>query len=369
MKRWDTCRKILCVRLDNIGDVIMSSPAIRALKESFYSSITVMTSSAGGDAARLIPGVDDVITVDVPWVKLHSSPDRYDHILQLLRAKQFDAAVIFTVYSQSALPAAVLLSMANIPLRLAYCRENPYGLLSHWLPDEEPYTLIRHQVMRDLFLVRSVGAKVKDDRLTLNLPDQAWTSAKAKLQKAGVDDTKPFILLHPGVSEKKREYPQRSWMDVTRQAADLFKVPLLLTGATGEEDYTTKIERSLPGKAFSVAGMFSLDEFIMLVRYARLVVTVNTSTAHIAAATQTPVVVLYALTNPQHAPWKVPAAILPFDISESMRSRNEVIRYVHDHYYREPVPMVTPEEVVKAMQVLLEQSGIHAHTGAYSHAE
>ncbi|HEY9049197.1 MAG TPA: glycosyltransferase family 9 protein [Ohtaekwangia sp.] len=369
MKRWDTCQKIVCVRLDNMGDVIMSSPAIRALRETFHCSITVMTSSSGGDAARLIPGVDDVIIADVPWVKLQSSPGVCRNILNILEAKQFDAAVIFTVYSQSALPAALLLSMAAIPLRLAYCRENPYDLLTHWVPDEEPYTLIRHQVIRDLALVKSIGAKVKDDRLLLNLPEYAWDSVQKKLGNIGLDVARPFILLHPGVSEKKREYPLEYWEKIADRVTSLYTIPVLLTGSASESALTAKIEQHSGGKVFSVAGMFSLDEFIMLVRYALLTVTVNTGTAHIAAATQTPVIVLYALTNPQHTPWKVSGAVLPFDIPEEMRSSNEVIRFVHEHYMNQSIPIVSPEDVVHTIQNILEQFGIHANADEYLNAK
>ena len=67
----------------------------------------------------------------------------------MLSARRFDAAVIFTVYSQSPLPAALLLLQAGVPLRLAHCRENPYGLLTQWGREREPaersWTTIRNR--------------------------------------------------------------------------------------------------------------------------------------------------------------------------------------------------------------------------------
>src|SRR5438874_10908434 len=68
--RWERAAKLLCVRLDSIGDVLMTTPAIRALKESRADrSITLLTSSAGAAIARLVPEIDDVIVYDAPWVK------------------------------------------------------------------------------------------------------------------------------------------------------------------------------------------------------------------------------------------------------------------------------------------------------------
>src|SRR5438552_7946354 len=67
---WERAEKLLCVRLDSIGDVLMTTPAIRALKESRAGRrITLLTSSAGGLIARLVPEIDDVIVYDAPWMK------------------------------------------------------------------------------------------------------------------------------------------------------------------------------------------------------------------------------------------------------------------------------------------------------------
>ncbi len=76
-----------------------------------------------------------------------------------MRHGGFDAAVIFTVYSQSPLPAAMLCYLAGIPRRLAHCRENPYALLSDWLREPEPQQRTRHEVERQLDLVRRSAHK------------------------------------------------------------------------------------------------------------------------------------------------------------------------------------------------------------------
>src|SRR5206468_719409 len=136
-------KNVLCVRLDTLGDVLMTTPAIRALKESGEGPrrITLLTSPAGVEVARLVPEIDYVITYEAPWMKAtpqrHTAATEYAMATQL-RAARFDAAVIFTVYSQNPLPAALLCYMAGIPLRAAHCHENPYQLLTHWVPDPEP---------------------------------------------------------------------------------------------------------------------------------------------------------------------------------------------------------------------------------------
>src|SRR5687768_8635879 len=128
MNTWASCKKILCVRPDNMGDLLMSSPAISALKETFGCSITVLTSSFAKGICRYIPEIDKVLVWDVPWVKgtEQITPEDFSRIINTVRQEAFDAAVIFTVFSQNPLPAALMLTLAGIPKRLAYCRENPY---------------------------------------------------------------------------------------------------------------------------------------------------------------------------------------------------------------------------------------------------
>lgn len=107
--------------------------------------------------------------------------------------------------------------------------------------------------------------------------------------------------------------------------------------------------------AFAVAGLFNIEEFIMLVKEAPVVVSVNTGTVHIAAAVNTPAVVLYAQTNPQHYPWLVPHKVLEFEVPAESRSRNEVIQFLYKEVYNKPVAMPAAIDVYNAVVDLLEE--------------
>src|SRR4030095_12995534 len=102
-------------------DVIMSGPAIRAIKMSFGCSITLLTSSMGSIITPFMPEIDETIVYDLPWVKSNHTIDatRCEALVYLLSTYLFDAAIIFTVYSQNSLPTALLTYMAEIPNRLA----------------------------------------------------------------------------------------------------------------------------------------------------------------------------------------------------------------------------------------------------------
>jgi ADP-heptose:LPS heptosyltransferase len=345
-------KHILVIRADNMGDVLMSGPAIRALKESFNASITLLTSRAGCGIVPFLPEIDGLIVADLPWVRAPGGMDAggYPSLVEQLHSFSFDLAVIFTVYSQSALPAALLCWQAGIKMRLGYCRENPYALLTHWVPDEEPYSTIRHQVERDLRLVRHIGVTVADDRLRVSLMPGAAERLAGLLADTGVNTGRPWVVLHPGVSEAKREYPAALWVGVAKRLRVETGLQVVVSGAMKDRELAESL--CVEEGIYAVAGSLDMEAFIALIAGSRLVVSVNTVTAHLCAATGVPVVVLYAMTNPQHTPWGVRCAVLPFGVDPALSSRNEVIRYV-SKLWAEELPPPTPEEVVNAASRLM----------------
>lgn len=356
-KSWQHAENILIIRADNMGDLIMSVPAIRALKQSISCKITVLTSSMAAAIASFIPEIDDVIVFDLPWIKAPRA-NANETILTLVRQleeKRFDAAVIFTVFSQSALPAAMIAYMSGIPLRLAYCRENPYELLTDWVADKEPYTFIRHQVRRDLGLVNFIGADTDNIHLQLNISGTAWKNAREKLSKAGVNTEKPLLVFHAGVSEKKREYPKDLWIEAARKLINDKGFQVLFTGVVSEKDLCDQLAKKTGENAFSAAGLLDLEEFIAVIENSPVIVSVNTGAIHIAAAVNTPVVVLYAQTNPQHTPWMVPNVVLEFEVEEDNRSKNETIQFLYKEIYNKPVPMPDADDIYREVSKLLQE--------------
>jgi lipopolysaccharide heptosyltransferase II len=314
---WAQARNILCVRLDTIGDVLMTTPAIRALKDTFKGSqITLMTSSRGARIASLIPELDDVITYDAPWLK--ATPQRISSRMEHKMAKQlrqchFDAAVIFTVFSQNPLPSALLCYLADIPLRLAHCRENPYQLLSHWVPETDHIGNLRHEVQRQLDLVRTIGAMTEDERLSLIVPSEQVESIQELLIQKGVNLNQPWVVIHPGASAPSRRYSPAGFVKVTR-LLDIEGIQVIFTGDKSERELISSIQSQIKATTFDLAGEVSLGGLSALLKIAPLLISNNTGPVHIAAAVGTPVVDIYALTNPQHTPWGVRNRVLSHDV-------------------------------------------------------
>lgn len=352
---WDRVHRVLCVRLDTLGDVLMTTPAIRALKESHARPhITLLTSGAGAGIARLVPEIDEVIVYDAPWLK--ATPPREDAsadraMIERLGAERFDAAVIFTVYSQNPLPSAMLCYLAGIPRRLAHCHENPYQLLTSWVSDPEPAKRVRHEVQRQLDLVASVGCSASDEHLSLRVPVEARARATRRLETAGVDCSRPWLLVHPGATAPSRRYPPEYFARVARSLALEHGRQVVFTGTLDERELVERIRAAMHAPSHSLVGALSLDELAAVIERAPLLIANNTGPVHMAAALGTAVVDLYALTNPQHTPWRVRARVLSHDVPCKYCYKSICPEGHHDCLRR-----IAPETVVRAACALLHDA-------------
>lgn len=351
---WSEAERILCVRLDTIGDVLMTTPAIRAVKESHpYRHITLLTSPSGAESASLVPEIDQVLVYDAPWMKA-TAPRRdarpEQAMIKRLRRMKFDGAIIFTVYSQNPLPTAFMCYMAEIPLRLAHCHENPYQLLTDWIKDPEPAEQIRHEVRRQLDLVARVGYHTGKEDLSLRVPVGASGRAVNALLKAGVNLHEPWVVLHAGATAPSRRYPPEGFARVARFLTHTMGYQVVFTGTSPERETIEEIRAAMESPSFSLVDELNLGDLAALLALTPLLLSNNTGPVHVAAAVGTPVVDLYALTNPQHTPWNVPHRVLNHDV-DCKYCYKSVCPEGHHNCLR----LVTPESILRAMHALLDE--------------
>jgi ADP-heptose:LPS heptosyltransferase len=316
-REWQSAQRILAVRLDNLGDVLVTTPAIHAIRASLPAAeITLLASPVGARAGRLNPDIADVIVYDAPWMdpwsRLPLDPEREERTIATLRERRFDAAVIFTSFRQSPLPAAYLCYLAGIPLRLAASIDGPGSLLTtrHRHPER-----MMHEVERGLDLVGAVGMTTAETRLVLRVPDEARAEAAGL-----VAGRRPLVALHPGCSMPARTYPWELYAEVVDLLVRELDARVVLTGVADEaplvEAMLGRIAPASRPRVAAAVGALSFPGFCALIEAADLVITNNTGPMHVAAALGTPVAALFALTNPpeQWGPWRAPHRLLYHDV-------------------------------------------------------
>lgn len=331
--------RVLAVRLDSDGDVLLTGPALRALAAS-ADRLDVLVSPAGRRAAELL-AVDEVLVFDAPWSGYRPPPVDAPAVQALvgeLAARGYDRCVVFTSFHQSPLPMALLARLAGIPHVAATSEDYPGSLLDvrHRRPDG------LHEVEAAVALAVAAGAQPPaDTRLHVRgpLPDVRH------LVPAG-----PYVAVHPGASVPARApLPEHAARLVAALAADGHRV--VVTGGPAEAGLTAHVvQRVAAGDAVvDLGGRTALAELAAVLAGAAVAVVGNTGPAHLAAAVGTPVVSLFSPVVPadRWAPWGVPVVLLG-DQSAPCRDSRARECPVAGH----PCLDVAPADVVAAVRSL-----------------
>jgi ADP-heptose:LPS heptosyltransferase len=291
--------RTLVVRLDSAGDVLLAGPAVRAVAAG--SSYTALLCGPQGAAAgRMLPGADDVLVHDAPWVGLEPPPvtrAATRRLMRTLTAGRFDRALVLVSHHQSPLPIALLLKLAGIGWTAADSEDYPGALLDlrhHRLPH-------RHEVLAALDLAQAAG-------FALPHGDDGSLAVTPPPRTTHLTGPGPYIVVHPGAAVPARAWtPGRAAQAVAALSAAGHRV--VVTGGRAERELTARVAGR---HAVDLGGATDLPQLAGVLAAARVVVAGNTGPAHLAAAVGTPVVSLFSPVVPAErwAPYGVPHLLL-----------------------------------------------------------
>ncbi|MGW0497508.1 glycosyltransferase family 9 protein [Streptomyces sp. NPDC003007] len=291
--------KTLVVRLDSFGDVLLAGPAVRAVAAR-CSHVTMLCGPRGADAARMLPGVDEVLVWEAPWEGFDPPPVSaadVEGLLARLRAAACDTALVLTSFHQSPLPTALLLRLAGIGSIGADSVDHPGRLLDVRHRRQEG----RHEAEAALDTAAAMGfppPRGDDGRLrVLPPPDTSVLTGNG-----------PYVVLHPGASAPARAWSPHRCAEAVALLTDAGH-RVVVTGGPGETALTREVAGSL---AVDLGGRTTPRTLAGVLNLADVVISANTGPAHLAAAVGTPVVSLFAPVVPagRWAPYGVPTILL-----------------------------------------------------------
>lgn len=291
----------LITRLDSLGDVLLTGPAVRAAA-TLPGPVTFVCGPRGRPAARLLPGIDELLVLHTPWIDATPPPvsaPEIDELIGRIRTIGPERAAILGSFHQSPLPTALLLRLAGVPEIAAVSVDYAGTLLDHRLPDPGDV----HEVERNLGVLRALGAGLDPDDVALRV--RRDPAARPPQLPDG-----DYVVVHPGAS-----VPARAWAPahhralVRRLAADGHRV--VVTGGPDETALTAYVTDD-GATSLDLGGRTGVPGMVETLAGARAVVVGNTGPAHLAAAAGTPIVALFAPTVPiaRWRPWAVPHELL-----------------------------------------------------------
>ena len=336
----------LVVRLDSDGDVLLAGPAVRAVAAS-GDRVLMLVGPQGAAAARLLPGVDEVLVWSCPWIVADPAPVDPQAVLQVvadLRGAAVDRALVLTSFHQSPLPTALVLRLAGVAWVGAASEDYPGSLLDLRL--RLPETGL-HEAERQLRLAQAAG---------FDLPpgDPGGLAVRRPLPDTRhLTGDQPYVVVHPGASVPARA-PGAAWCHALVRALVEDGRAVVVTGGPTETALTAEVTRGVTGLtstgAVDLGGATRLAELADVLARACAVVVGNTGPAHLAAAVGTPVVSLFAPVVPAERwrPWQVPHVLLGHQSAACALSRARTCP-VPGHPCLDDVPV---EQVVAAVSSL-----------------
>jgi predicted lipopolysaccharide heptosyltransferase III len=292
---------ILLIQLRRIGDLILTTPAIAAVRARFPEAQLSLVVSSG--ARELLPAIRGVNPTFVAQGKITDAASFFG-----VARRRFDYCLDFTRNDRSAFLA--LLSKAGKRITADYPRKRGQ-LQSLSYNTLVPLDVgIMHTVDYHLGLLEPLGIRAAAREVQLDLPTAAAKRADEVLRSAGV--AREFVVLHPGSARIEKFWEAERWGAIIDFAAQR-ELSCVLTGGTSalEQDHIGRIKRTTRQPLVDLSGKIDLLSLAAVIKRARLLVTVDSAPVHLAAAMRTPQVALFGPTNPFHwHPRGAPAIVL-----------------------------------------------------------
>jgi ADP-heptose:LPS heptosyltransferase len=295
-------RRVLVVRLDSDGDVLLAGPAVRAVATT--ADVTLLCGPAGARAAELLPGVVDTIVWHCPWIAADPDPVPSADVLGLVdrvAAGRFDLAVVLTSAHQSCLPTALVLRLAGVPMIAGISTDYAGTLLDVRLRPDIDFTDDIPEPERALAVAHAAGARLPEG-------DDGLLRVRPTPDESSLTGPRPYVVVHPGATVPARRWPAERCADAVRALSATGR-RVVVTGGPGERELTAFVAGAC---GVDLGGATSLAELSGVLRGADVVVVGNTGPAHLAAAVGTPVVSLFSPVVPavRWAPYGVPTVLL-----------------------------------------------------------
>jgi heptosyltransferase-3 len=290
----DRLEKVLLVRTDRLGDVILTLPMVSELRKVHPGThVSMLLRPYTGAIVEGHAGVEEILWDD----------GRYKTFLVLLRAlrlRRFDAAVLV----HPTLRLALMLFLAGVPVRIG-SGYRVYSFLLNVPVHEHRKDARRHELEYNLNLLAPLGVTASvhpgSAEFGVVVPRSAQRRAEEKLRDAGLTLGSAFVIIHPGSGKSAREWPLEKFCGLGRLIHDRTGLLLLVTGIDAERGLAQALTEGIGKGAVSAAGEFSLQELAAVIKRAALWIGHSTGPLHLAVALGTPVVGLYPQLRPMSA--------------------------------------------------------------------
>jgi predicted lipopolysaccharide heptosyltransferase III len=286
-------KNILIIKLRYIGDVLLATPVIRALRERFpHARLTMAVNRGTEEVVKLNPDLDEMVVIERGGLLGQI------RLLRDLRHRRFDSVIDLTDGDRS----AILSWITGAPLRIGFNEEQRWrGTLYTTLVAPPPGAV--HRLERDFAALRPLGIEPKDGPLILKTSEEDERHADRLLKEVGVmrEDgqiPKPLVLFHPGARYWFKAWPAERFAELSDRLTSAYDCHIILGGAAQEKEVVNAICKHATSAPIALAGRATLLQFAAILKRCALFIGNDNGAMHMAAAVGTPLVGLFGPSNP-----------------------------------------------------------------------
>ncbi len=279
-------RKILIARTDRMGDVLLSTPVLRAVREAYPDSyIAVMTRPYTKDCVEGNPYIDEVIIYDKRG-RHKNILDSFKFALDL-RKKRFNLALVLHPTNR----ANLITFLAGIPERVGYNRKLGF-LLTRRIPHAKQRGE-KHELEYTLDIVKSIGLNPIHKRLYMPIKKETQNAVDKKLSEYGVLPDDRLVAIHPSSSCPSKRWSAERFAKVADRLIEEERVKVALIAGRNGRDHAGDTKKFMKHRIIDFSGKTTIPELASLLKRCKLFISNDSGPVHIASAVGTPVIALF----------------------------------------------------------------------------
>jgi heptosyltransferase-3 len=293
----DNIKSILLIQLGDIGDVVLTTPTIKALRDNFPSSmIFIIVRKHAKELIEDCPWVDGLISVEKDKRSLKDKILYNKSFFQNLRKKRFEVAIDL----RDGTRGAILSLLSGAMLRIGrYADDGTLWrnrLFTHLVkPANE---MQQYSALHNLNILAPFNLTIENTSLELIVTKEKEIDAENILRKEQVPSDKPIIALHPFSRWKYKEWPIKNYIKLINYIGSKYDVSILITGSIDERERASKIAKSCKITVHNLAGKTSLGDLAAFLNRCSVLIGIDSAPIHIAAAVGTPTITIFGPSSP-----------------------------------------------------------------------
>ncbi len=281
-------KNILVIKLRYIGDVLLATPSVRAIKAARSDvRVTMLVNRGTEEVLSGNPDLDEIVVLDKGSLAVQY------RLIAGLRRRQFDTVIDLTDGDRS----AFLSWISGAPVRIGFNDEHRWRGWSY-TQVVQPASGVRHRIDRDLAALKPLGIPASETTPLFCLTEEDTAGGDLLLDRLGIRRDRPIIVIQPGARYWFKAWPYEQFAELADRLAVDYGGQILIGGSREEEPLARRIREAANSRPVSMAGRATLRQFAAIASRAVLFVGNDSGAMHIAAAVGTPVVALFGPSNP-----------------------------------------------------------------------